>query len=71
MVYFESDMICRGWESGIVATAAMMAAISPTWFDWMGPGTLMAQFRGLLGPAHTPPPQEALRLLLFRQAPSV
>src|SRR5260221_3989164 len=71
IVYLESDIISRCWDSGTEATTISMAAISSTWFDWTLPGTFIALFRGLFGPAQIPPPQEAFLFPLFRQAPSV
>jgi len=71
IVYLESEMIRRGWDRGTNSMAIIITVISPIWFDCMGPGTLMAAFSGLLGPAQTPALQMAFLLLLFIQAPSV
>jgi len=45
MAYLESDIISSGWDIGTEVTATMMAAISPTWFDCAGLGTLMDLLR--------------------------
>ena len=71
MAYFESDRIVRGQNLRKASTAAMMAAISPTWLDCRGPGILIAAFLGWSGPTHIPLPQRAFRFPLLWHAPSV
>ena len=64
-------MISSGWDRGTEATAMITAAISPIWFDWVGPGTQMDEFDGLSWLTHTLLPQVAFLFPLFRHAPSV
>lgn len=60
IAYFESKMMVRGQNFGKELTAAMMAAISPTWLDCLGPGTRIAAFLSWLGPTHMPLPRRHL-----------
>ena len=71
IAYFESEIILRGEKVGAFVRATIIATISPTWFDWISPGTLMVQFWGSLGPNHTPLLLLAFFFLLFMHAPSV
>src|ERR1700761_4464885 len=48
-----------------------MAAISPIWFDWFGPGTFIAQLCSLSSSNHIPLPHWAFSLPLLRHDPSV
>lgn len=63
--------ISRGWNFSVLDVAAMIAAISPTWFNWFFPGILRAMFILSLGPNHTPLPHHAFTLPLLKHAPSV
>lgn len=44
---------------------------SPTWLDWVSPGTLIAVFFGSSGPNHMPLPVRAFCVPPLRQDPSV
>lgn len=48
MAYLESDRIVSGRNGGVMEMAWMIAAISPTWFDWWGPGIWKASLHGSL-----------------------
>lgn len=71
MAYFKSDIIVRGWKGGTVSMVAIMAAISPIWFECWGPGIQIARIRSCSGPNHTPLLHQALSFPLLSQVPSV
>jgi hypothetical protein len=71
IAYLESDMIVRGQNFGKESMAAMMAAISPTWLDWWGPGMRNAAFFAWFGAIQMPLPHRASCFPLLLHAPSV
>src|SRR5260221_6146867 len=71
ITYFESVMIFRGWRGSATFSAAITAAISPTWLDCASPGTRIAWFLWSPGPNHIPLPHLASFFPFFRHAPSV
>jgi hypothetical protein len=70
-MYLESDNIVIGQNFGTDDRADITTVISPTWLDWVGPGTLIAAFLLSLGLNHTLLPHRAFSFLLLKQAPSV
>ena len=52
MTYLESVIILKGELGGAALAARMMVAISPAWFDWSGPGSLIALFWWWSSPIH-------------------
>jgi len=55
MTYRESVIIVRSAFRGADFSATTTAANSPTWLDWVWPGTCIALFKGWLSVNHTPP----------------
>ena len=71
IAYLESDIIVRGQKLGKESMAAIMAASSPTWLDWWGPGIRIAAFLVWLGPIQMPLPHWASNFPLLLHVPSV
>jgi hypothetical protein len=67
-MYLESDNIVIGQNFGTDDRADITTVSSPTWLDWVGPGTLIAAFLLSLGPNHTPLLHCAFSFLLLKQA---
>lgn len=71
MMYFESVLIIRGQKVGISVAALIMAASSPTWFDWSVPGICKDVLRGCTGLIQMPLPHITFSFPLLKQALSV
>ena len=71
ITYLVSHMISSREKWEVVWIAVMTAVISPTWLDWLSPGTLIAWFCGSLFPDQMPAPQATFAFPLLKHAPSV
>lgn len=71
MVYFELVRIFSGWFCGVTSMAAIMAMISPTWFNCGLPGFLSAWLFSWFGLNHIPLPLCVSCFPLFRHTLSV
>lgn len=71
MAYRESVVIVRGVVGSIDWRAMTIAAISPVWLDWYGPGTRIALLSGWLSSNHMPLPQTAFSFPFSLHEPSV